>query len=499
MAKSKSRWVCQECGFASSGFLGRCTDCGAWSSLVEEITAESTGKGRPKEAPPAESKPIVLDFVEPTDEARFASGLKQVDEVLGGGVVTGSVILLAGDPGIGKSTMLLQMARLMAKRGRVLYVSAEESAQQVRLRAARIGRTFQGDETVDVLITSEQNLDSIERYIIESKPDLVVIDSIQSIYHPDISSAPGSVGQVRECAGVLQVLAKSRGISMIIVGHVTKDGSIAGPRVLEHIVDVVLQFEGERHGQLRILRAVKNRFGSTAEVAIFSMKEEGLKEVDNPSAIFLADRLKRLGHKQAASGTAIVATGEGSRTLLLEVQALVGTSAYPSPRRVANGFDLSRVLQILAVLEKKASLSLAREDVYVNVVGGFEFSDPAGDLGVALAVATSSLDRSVDPGLVVIGELGLSGEVRPVAAIDRRLKECQRMGFTKAIVSAGNELSGFKKGSLEVIGVEYLSEALEAAMPGFKTARRKSYPREDMSPESKGVPADKAVSPVSDV
>ncbi|MBX9879098.1 MAG: DNA repair protein RadA [Candidatus Obscuribacterales bacterium] len=493
MPKSKSRWVCQECGFASSGFLGRCTECGAWSSLVEEISTESTGKGRLKESSKVESKPITLDFVQPADEARFPSGLKQVDEVLGGGVVAGSVILLAGDPGIGKSTMLLQMARLMAKRGRVLYVSAEESAQQVRLRAARIGRSFTGeDEEVDVLITSEQNLDSIERYIIESKPDLVVIDSIQSIYHPDISSAPGSVGQVRECAGVLQVLAKSRGISMIIVGHVTKDGSIAGPRVLEHIVDVVLQFEGERHGQLRILRAVKNRFGSTSEVAIFSMKEEGLKEVDNPSALFLADRLKRLGHKQAASGTAIVATGEGTRTLLLEVQALVGTSAYPSPRRVANGFDLSRVLQILAVLEKKAGLSLAREDVYVNVVGGFEFSDPAGDLGVALAVATSSLDRSVDPGLVVIGELGLSGELRPVAAIDRRLKECQRMGFTKAIVSAGNELTGFKKGSLEVITVEYLSEALEAAMPGFKTSRRKS-PAQDMSPQPKPDPTFQSV------
>lgn len=499
MAKSKSRWVCQECGFASSGFLGRCTECGAWSSLVEEITTETTGKGRPKESSQIESKPITLDFIAPADEARFASGLKQVDEVLGGGVVSGSVILLAGDPGIGKSTMLLQMARLMAKRGRVLYVSAEESAQQVRLRATRIGRSFNREEEVDVLITSEQNLDCIEKYIIDSKADLVVIDSIQSIYHPEISSAPGSVGQVRECAGVLQVLAKSRGIAMIIVGHVTKDGSIAGPRVLEHIVDVVLQFEGERHGQLRILRAVKNRFGSTSEVAIFSMKEDGLQEVDNPSAIFLADRLKRLGHKQAASGTAIVATGEGSRTLLLEVQALVGTSAYPSPRRVANGFDLSRVLQILAVLEKKAGLSLAREDVYVNVVGGFEFSDPAGDLGVALSVATSSLDRSVDPGLVVIGELGLSGEVRPVAAIDRRLKECQRMGFTKAIVSAGNELSGFKKGSLEVIQVEYLKEALEAAMPGFKTSRRKPA-AEEMSFEVKPTMAPgREISPVGDI
>jgi DNA repair protein RadA/Sms len=463
MAKPKSRWVCQECGTHSSRFMGRCTECGAWNSFVEEILTEepAAGKGKGARSVKPSAGPTPLDSVDSEEIPRILSGIEAVDDVLGGGLVPGSVILLAGDPGIGKSTLLLQISAMIARTAQVLYVSGEESAQQVRLRAARLGIS-----SPRILVDSEQNMTVIEKRLQESEAQVVIIDSIQSVYHPEITSAPGSVSQVRESAGLILSAAKARGMAAILVGHVTKDGSIAGPRVLEHMVDVVLQFEGERTHQLRILRAAKNRFGSTQETGIFTMNEQGLSQVDNPSSLFLGDRLSRGQGSRAPSGTAVIAGGEGTRSLLLEVQALVGSSPYPSPRRVANGWDLNRLLQILAVLEKRVGLSFLRSDVYVNIVGGFEFSDPAGDLGVSIAVATSALDRSIDPKLILIGEVGLTGEVRPIAGLERRLREAARMGFRSAIVPKGNLPLSSLVDNIEIKGVEFLIEALETVMPG---------------------------------
>jgi DNA repair protein RadA/Sms len=431
---------------------------------VEEITDEAAANFRAETRQSLKlgsSAPTPLPLIETTYANRLGSGLKQVDDVLGGGMVPGSVILLAGEPGVGKSTLLLQVAKMVSERDSVLYITGEESAEQIKLRAQRLG--IAGE---NILVSAEQSVSAIEKQIQTVNATLVIVDSIQSIFHPEITSAPGSVSQVRECAFALITATKLCNCAMVLVGHVTKEGSIAGPRVLEHMVDVVLQFDGDRARQLRILKTSKNRFGNTSEIGIFAMGEQGLEEVSNPSALFLGDRLNKIGLKQAASGTAVISGDGGSRSLLLEVQALVGASPYPAPRRVANGWDGNRLLQILAVLEKKLHLALCRYDVYVNIVGGFEFSDPAGDLGVACAVASSYFDRSVDPALVAIGEIGLSGEIRSVAQIDKRLKEASRLGFTKAIVpkSAMAKLAPIKQ--MQVFGVEYLAEALEIVMPG---------------------------------
>jgi DNA repair protein RadA/Sms len=349
----------------------------------------------------------------------------------------------------------------------VLYVSGEESAAQVKLRANRLN--IGGDK---IFVNASQDVSAIRESMLNSSAAVAIIDSIQAVYHPQIGSAPGSVSQVRESANMLVTAAKQKNIATILVGHVTKDGSIAGPRVLEHMVDVVLQFEGDRARQLRILKAAKNRFGSTQELAIFTMTEAGLVEVDNPSATLLGDRLSMLGRKQAPSGTAVIAGGEGNKTLLLEVQALVGSSSYPSPRRVANGFDYNRLLQIIAVLEKKVGLSMSHHDVYINIVGGLDFSDPSGDLGISMAIATSLLDRSIDPGLLCVGEIGLTGEVRPTVALAQRLKEASRLGFRKALVPLGNLPLDSKPEQMEVVGVETLAEALAKALPGVDFTKR---------------------------
>jgi DNA repair protein RadA/Sms len=382
---------------------------------------------------------------------------------LGGGFVRGGVVLFAGDPGIGKSTLLLQIAGHVGHRHKVLYVSGEESKQQVSLRAQRLAVVAE-----NIWIDSEQNVAAIENRLAQGDHQFVVIDSIQAVFHPEISSASGSVSQTRESAAVLLNAAKAKNIPAILVGHVTKDGTIAGPRVLEHMVDVVLHFEGDRSRQLRVLRAVKNRFGSTQEIAIFSMNESGLSEVRNPSLLFLGHRLARNANERAPSGTCVIATMEGNRPLILEVQSLVGATAYNSPRRTATGFELNRLLQIIAVLEKRLGLGLARQDVYVNMVGGFETSDPAADLGVAVAAATSYMDRSIDPFLFCAGEIGLSGEVRPVGSLERRLREAARMGFRRALVPAANLPLPSPVDNLELIGVEYLVEALSQVVAGFK-------------------------------
>jgi DNA repair protein RadA/Sms len=477
LAKLKSRWVCQECGFNTSRYLGRCTECGNWNSLIEEIVEDdSSKKGFASRlssdvlaAESGQDRAIALDEIEAalleSPDYRLKTGSTGLDEVLGGGLVPGSVILLAGDPGIGKSTLLLQVAKALSKKQAVLYVSGEESAAQVRLRANRL--KIRAD---NIFVNASQDVSKIRESMLGSSASVAIIDSIQAVYHPQISSAPGSVSQVRESANLLVTAAKARNIATILVGHVTKDGSIAGPRVLEHMVDVVLQFEGDRARQLRILKAAKNRYGSTQEIAIFTMTEAGLVEVDNPSATLLGDRLSQMGRRQAASGTAVIAGGEGNKTLLLEVQALVGSSSYPSPRRVANGFDYNRLLQIIAVLEKKVGLSLSHHDVYINIVGGLDFSDPSGDLGISMAIATSLLDRSIDPGLLCVGEIGLTGEVRPVVSLVQRLKEASRLGFRTALVPAGNLPLDVKLDQMQVIAVEFLADALAKAMPNVKFA-----------------------------
>lgn len=434
----------------------------------------------------SKSAPSPLTEVTADDSpaGRFSTGLNQLDEVLGGGIVPGSVILLAGDPGIGKSTLLLQVANNVARKHKVLYVSGEESASQVRLRAERLKV-----RNAAVLACAEQDVLEIREHMLNNEPALAIVDSVQAVFHPQISSAPGSVSQVREAANLLVTAAKAQDVATIIVGHVTKDGSIAGPRVLEHMVDVVLHFEGDRARQLRLLKTPKNRFGSTQEVGVFKMTELGLVEVDNPSALFLGDRLTKLGRKQAPSGTAVIAGGEGSRSLLLEVQALVGNSPYTNPRRVANGWDYNRLLQVLAVLEKKLGLFLSKYDVYINIAGGMDFNDPSGDLGISLAVATSILDRSVDPTLLCIGEIGLTGEVRPVVSLGQRLKEAARLGFRRAIVPKGNLPLEMKLDNIEVIGVELLSEALNLAIPNANFplaygggAKKDSSARSDKTP-----------------
>lgn len=472
MSKTKSRWICQECGFQSSKLLGRCTECGNWNCLIEEIV---TAANNPRATlaskfPQAQGDkgPVRLAEIDCSTSARTSSGIAGTDLLLGGGFVPGSVILLAGDPGIGKSTLLLQIAGTLAKNHRVLYVSAEESKQQVRLRGERL--KMPGKD--NLLVDCEQDVQVIRETMTREPLDFAFIDSIQAIYHGQLESAPGSVSQVRESAAELVATAKAKDICTVIVGHVTKDGSIAGPRVLEHMVDVVLHFEGDQSRQLRILRAVKNRFGSTSEITVFTMNEVGLTEIANPSQLFVGQRLSKEPGERAPSGTCVLAVAEGTKALLVEAQALVGISATGMPRRVANGCDNNRLLQIIAVLEKRVGLALSKQDVYVNIVGGFQSNDPAGDLGIAVAVATSYLDRSVDPLLACIGELGLTGEIRPVGSIERRLKELESMGFKTVLVPASNMGPDirYRSTSMNIVKVDYLTDALTHVMPNLEVA-----------------------------
>ena len=467
--KTKTRWVCQNCGFQTSKAMGKCTECGSWNSFVEEIDQSKLQETMPLRARGAfqtqeeSGGPIILsEFDDSQAEDRHSTGFDSLDEVLGGGLVPGAVILLAGDPGIGKSTLLLQLAAQMAERQSTLYISGEESSKQVLVRARRLGLG-----KTPMYIDSEQNVANIQKQLKATNAQFAIIDSIQAVYHPEVESAPGSVSQVRESAGALVNLAKAQGICTVIVGHVTKDGAIAGPRVLEHMVDVVLQFEGDRARQLRTIRAAKNRYGSTQELAIFSMADSGLTEVTNPSAIFLAERLEKRPGERSPSGTAVIASCEGQRSLLLEVQSLVCASSLVSPRRIANGYDASRLLQILAVLEKRVGLPLGKQDVYVNIVGGMECNDPGGDLGVAVAVATACMDRSVDPLLACIGEIGLTGELRSVVNLERRLREAQSLGFKQAIIPPCEASLKSKFKDLKITEAGYLVDALEKAMPGI--------------------------------
>lgn len=451
MSKAKIHFVCQECGTDSPKWLGRCPGCESWNSMVEETLSRQEGKKRHSTSNGAKPRPIteVDNFAVP----RLTTGVGEFDRVLGGGIVPGALILIGGDPGIGKSTMLLQVACSVSRTyGSVLYVSGEESAAQTKMRAERLNKLSD-----KLLIMTETNLDEIALSANHLKPALMIIDSIQTMYSPEIPSAPGSVGQVRESTGKLLRLAKESGIPVAIIGHVTKEGNIAGPRILEHMVDVVLYFEGEKTYAFRVLRAIKNRFGSTHESGIFSMEEDGLMEVKNPSGLLLSER------PESAPGSVVLACMEGVRPLLIEIQALVSTTCFGMPRRMAVGFDYNRLILLMAVLEKRVGLMLGNQDAYVNAVGGIKVTEPAADLAVILAVASSFRNISLDAHTVVMGEVGLTGEVRMVSRVDVRISEAATMGFKRFVIPAGN-LTGLKirQQGLKIVGVSNVMEAMEA-------------------------------------
>lgn len=454
MAKVKTKWICQECGYETAGYLGKCPECSTWGSLVEEVQQSSAQMPVHAEFLNTQ-KPFLLNEIELNKEIRMSTNISEFDRVLGGGLVQGSLVLIAGDPGIGKSTLILQTSGLLCKSDKkVLYISAEESSSQIKLRADRLSINAES-----LYIYPQTNLELIKKEIENLKPDIVIVDSIQAIYTQNISSSVGSVSQIRECTNYLMQMAKNENITVIVIGHVTKDGNIAGPKVLEHMVDTVIYFEGDKYKSYRILRSIKNRFGNTSEVGIFEMRAQGLVEIANPSELFLNE------HSEITTpGSVIIATSEGTRPLLVEIQALVGTTPYPSPRRVTNGVDFSRVLQILAVLEKRVGMNLSKQDVYVNVIGGVEISEPAADLGIALAVATCSRDVVVDPHTVIIGEIGLSGEIRAVNNIEKRVKEAQKLGFKKAIIPNANQKFEEKITGIEIIRVKRLIDAITACV-----------------------------------
>jgi DNA repair protein RadA/Sms len=506
MSKQKTIYVCNECGAETPQWFGKCPCCGVYGSLEEQVTKENqspllsrgswqsgnknNGQGSGEPIPRISKKfsQIISDT-----QARFASGYGELDRVLGGGVVPGSLVLIGGDPGIGKSTLLLQVANQLGLRlPRILYVSAEESGQQVKLRAARLGvgvsqpvssnnienNNHNGHQD-EVQISSEHNLyvlpetdlEEILRELESLKPQVAVIDSIQTLYFASLTSAPGSVSQVRECTSALMQVAKRENITLFIVGHVTKEGAIAGPRVLEHLVDTVLYFEGDRYASHRLLRSVKNRFGATHEIGIFEMVDHGLAEVDNPSELFLGNR------DEFIPGTATVVACEGTRPIVVELQALVSPTSYPSPRRSTTGVDYSRLQQVLAVLEKRIGIPLSKLDAYVSAAGGLGVGEPAVDLGMAIAVVASFRDRVVDPRTVLIGEVGLGGQVRLVSQMELRLKEAAKLGFKRAIVPKGQSLPDDL--GLEIITVGKVVDAIVAAIPPSKDGPIKAEKSEE--------------------
>jgi DNA repair protein RadA/Sms len=456
MAKRRVIFVCQQCGTTTPAYFGRCPECGTWNSLVETVEEPRAAAGAaPQRSATGANRAVPLSAVGSADLDRVHVPIEEFDRVLGGGLVRGSLVLLGGDPGIGKSTLVLQTASALAGAGQtVLYVSGEESAQQIKLRADRLG--VPGEQ---LLVLSETSLTEALAAAEATQPGLLIIDSIQTMFVDDITSAAGSVSQVRECTARLMQWAKSRGVATLIIGHVTKEGAIAGPRVLEHMVDAVLYLEGERHHQYRILRGVKNRFGSTDEVGVFEMADVGLREVRNPSEAFLEERAGN------AAGATVAVTMEGTRPILVEVQALATTTAFGLPRRSAVGLDASRLQLLVAVLQKRVGLALGSQDIYANVVGGLRIEEPAVDLPVAIAIASSFRDRAVDARTVAVGEIGLSGEIRSVNHLERRLSEARRLGFERAIVPAalGRRSASFGDG-LTLVRVSGLAEALEAAL-----------------------------------
>lgn len=451
MAKGKSAvYFCQSCGYESAKWMGQCPGCREWNTFVEELVDKKTAVKAGAKRSPERAKPKTLGAIELREEHRISSGMPELDRVLGGGVVPGSMVLVGGDPGIGKSTLLLQVCRnLAAMHVSVLYISGEESLQQIKIRARRIG-----DFTDDLKLLCETNLDEIRQTIEAEKPQVVVIDSIQTMYNEEISSAPGSVSQVRESTATLMQIAKGSGVTVFIVGHVTKEGVVAGPRVLEHMVDTVLYFEGDRYASYRILRGVKNRFGSTNEIGVFEMREDGLREVENPSEYMLN------GKPEHASGSVVACSMEGSRPILIEIQALVCHSNFGIPRRTAAGTDFNRVNLLMAVLEKRLNLKMSECDAYVNIAGGIRMNEPAIDLGIVLALVSSFKNRPIDEKMICFGEVGLSGEVRAVSMPSQRVAEAKKLGFTtcmmpKVCLEGLQNIEG-----IQLVGVSNVREAI---------------------------------------
>ena len=453
MTKSKKSTVffCQNCGFESAKWMGQCPGCREWNTFVEEQVSTAALKKNGTQGSTARQKPAVLSEITMEKEDRISTGMQELDRVLGGGVVAGSLTLVGGDPGIGKSTLLLQVCRNFSDAGaKVLYISGEESLKQIKMRAERIG-SFNDN----LLLLCETNLSLIEDTIRSQKPQIVIIDSIQTMYSEDVSAAPGSVSQVRESTALFLQLAKGLGVSIFIVGHVTKEGTVAGPRVLEHMVDTVLYFEGDRYASYRILRSVKNRFGSTNEIGVFEMREEGLAEVRNPSEYMLSGRPKD------ACGCVVACTVEGTRPLMVEMQALVCHSNFGIPRRQATGVDFNRVNLLMAVLEKRLGLQMSGCDAYVNLAGGIRIQEPAVDLGMVMAIVSSFKNRPVDESTVVFGEVGLSGEVRAVSLAEQRLQEAVKLGFTTCVMPRANSDMLKNTKNIKVIGVSNVQEAIE--------------------------------------
>ncbi|MTI69431.1 MAG: DNA repair protein RadA [Firmicutes bacterium] len=456
MAKLKSKYVCQECGYVTPKWMGKCPGCNEWNTLVEEVYEKNKEKLKIKRNYSSDKSKKLVD-VKIEEEERVSTAVNELNRVLGGGLVKGSLILVGGDPGIGKSTLLIQVANNIATTGlKVLYVSGEESAKQIKIRSDRLKINSE-----NVYILAETNIDIIENSIEELSPDILVIDSIQTVHNPELTSAPGSVSQVREITSKLMKTAKHREMATFIVGHVTKQGSIAGPRVLEHMVDTVLYFEGERHHTYRILRAVKNRFGSTNEIGIFEMRDIGLVEVENASEMLLS------GRPLNASGTVVVPGIEGTRPMLIEIQALVSPTAFGMPRRVTTGIDYNRVVLMMAVLEKKLGLQTQNMDAYINITGGLQIKEPAVDLGIICAITSSFRDKELDAETVVMGEVGLTGELRTISMIEKRLQEAAKLGFKTAVVPESN-LKGIdtKKLDIDVKGVSNIQKAIDCVLGG---------------------------------
>ncbi|HSV73087.1 MAG TPA: DNA repair protein RadA [Chthonomonadales bacterium] len=455
MAKQQTRYVCAECGFEALRWMGRCSRCDAWNTLAEQRVEVRRADGSARAPAIAQGRPVPepVTSIKPDNGARLPTGLSELDRVLGGGIVAGSVVLVGGDPGIGKSTLLTQVAHAAAAQAKGLYVSGEESAQQIGLRCQRLGALSNS-----LFGVSETDLQSILAHMAAVDPALTVIDSIQTCSDDTLDSAPGTVAQVRACALALTQAAKASGRPVILIGHVTKEGAVAGPRVLEHMVDAVLMFEGDRHSSHRVLRCTKNRFGSTDEIALLEMRGDGLAQVEDPSASLLSER------QHGGTGSCVAALLEGTRPLLVEVQALTSRSYLPAPRRTATGIDYNRVTMLLAVLEKRAGLRLGDQDVFVNVVGGVRVSEPSADLAVALSVASSFREQPVDPTTVLIGEVGLGGEVRAVPHVERRLREAARHGFTRAVVSSRLAPRCAEVDGIEVVGAADVVRAMAAAL-----------------------------------
>ncbi|GAB5521395.1 MAG: DNA repair protein RadA [Rhodothermales bacterium] len=455
MAKQRARYVCQECGNVSPKWMGKCSNCEAWSSFVEEVVAQpvkarTPGRGVPGRRTKAE--PIKLSEVTLGPETRIVTGVSEFDRVMGGGIMSGSFTLIAGDPGIGKSTLMTELGKYVGDRT-VLYVTGEESERQVKLRAERLGVNADA-----FYLLAETNTDEIIQAVHKLRPHILIVDSVQTLFRPDVTSAPGSVTQVRESTAALLQVAKSLHLPTFVVGHVTKEGTLAGPRVLEHMVDTVLYIEGDRHHSYRILRSVKNRFGSTNEIGVFEMRQDGLREVTNPSEIFLSQR----GY--GVSGSSVVCAVEGTRPVLVEMQALVTSTTFANPQRATSGFDNRRLQMLLAVLEKREGLVLGRNDVFLNVAGGVRLEEPAVDLGAIIAVASSFRDVPTDSSTVLVGEVGLGGEIRAVSHIESRLKEIAKLGFTQAIVPKINMKGVSYPKGLKVTGVDRLHDVMDLVL-----------------------------------